>query len=100
MITAKKIEATASSIPNIDAANHVSGKSVYVDDIPVMEGTLIAKIFDSTHAHARITLLDYSKAEAMEGVAKIFVAKDIPGRNEIGGIIHDEPLLADGIVTF
>jgi xanthine dehydrogenase large subunit len=100
MIAAKKTEAAASSIPNIDAANHVSGKSVYVDDIPLMEGMLIAKIFDSTHAHARITMLDYSKAEAMEGVVKIFIAKDVPGQNEIGGIIHDEPLLADGVVTF
>ena len=36
----------------------------------------------------------------MPGVVKIFTAKDITGENQIGGIIQDEPLLADGEVHF
>jgi len=85
---------------NIDAAGHVTGRSIYVDDIPVMEGTLFAKIFDSPHAHGIIKHIDYSKAETVEGVVSIFSATDIPGRNEIGGIIADEPLFANGKVQF
>ncbi len=100
MIIGNKIEVSKTTISNIDAAGHVTGRSIYVDDVPVMEGTLFAKIFDSPHAHGMIKTIDFSKAEKMEGIVKIYSAKDIPGQNEIGGIIADEPLLADGKVQF
>ena len=83
-----------------DFYNHVAGKSIYVDDIPAMEGMLIVKVFDSSIAHGKILSLDYTAAEQVEGVVKIFSPKDITGENQIGGIIPDEPLLADGEVHF
>ncbi|MEO6252688.1 MAG: molybdopterin cofactor-binding domain-containing protein, partial [Ferruginibacter sp.] len=85
---------------NIDAAGHVTGTSVYVDDIPVMEGMLFVKVFDSPVAHGKIKNIDYAAAEQMEGIIKIFSYKDIPGENQIGGIIADEPFLADHEVHF
>ena len=106
----KKIETATSSplgdlggrdsVGNIDAANHVTGKSIYVDDIPVMEGMLFVKVFDSPIAHGRIINVDFSAAAQMEGIVKIFSYKDVPGENQIGGIIADEPLLADHEVHF
>jgi xanthine dehydrogenase large subunit len=87
-------------VVNIDAPNHVTGKSIYVDDIPGMDGMLYLKIFDSTIAHGKITSLDYSEAALVEGVEKIFSHKDITGENQIGGIIPDEPLLAEDEVHF
>ena len=51
---------------NIDAANHVTGRSIYVDDIPVMEGMLFVKVFDSPIAHGTIKKLDFSVAEQMQ----------------------------------
>jgi xanthine dehydrogenase large subunit len=77
---------------NTDAAYHVTGKSVYADDIPVMAGTLYLKIFDSPVAHGIIKSIDFAEAERTEGVVKIFSYKDIPGENQVGGIIPDEPL--------
>ncbi len=88
------------NINNIDAAGHVTGRSVYTDDHPLLEGTLFAKIFDSPHAHGVIKNIDYTKAASLEGVIKIFSAKDIPGANQIGGIIPDEPLMAETEVIF
>ncbi len=85
---------------NIDAANHVTGRSVYVDDIPVMEGVLFVKVFDSPVAHGTIKSIDFSAAARVEGIVKIFSCKDIPGENQIGGIIPDEPLLADTELHF
>jgi xanthine dehydrogenase large subunit len=85
---------------NIDAAGHVTGRSVYVDDIPVMEGLLFVKVFDSPMAHGKIKKIDHSAAEQVAGVVKIFSYKDIPGENQIGGIIPDEPFLADHEVHF
>lgn len=83
-----------------DFINHVAGKSVYVDDIPVMEGAVFVKVFDASIAHAKIKNIDFTEAEQLEGIVKIFSPKDIPGENQIGGIIPDEPLLADGEVHF
>jgi xanthine dehydrogenase large subunit len=85
---------------NIDSINHVTGKSVYLDDIPVQKGTLHAAILGSPVAHGKILHLDVSKAEALQGVVKVFTPKDITGRNQIGGIIEDEPLFANGEVHF
>ncbi len=85
---------------NIDAKSHVRGESIYLDDIPLLEGTLFACVYDSPIAHGKIKSVDISKAEKCVGVVKIILAKDIVGRNEIGGIIEDEPLLADTHVHF
>jgi xanthine dehydrogenase large subunit len=88
------------TIGNIDAAGHVTGRSMYVDDIPVMEGMLFVKVFDSPQAHGKIKSLDFESAEKMDGIVKIFSYKDIPGHNQIGGIIQDEPFLADTEVHY
>ena len=85
---------------NIDAANHVTGRSMYVDDIPMMEGALYVKVFDSPNAHGKIKSIDFGGAAQLPGVIKIFSYKDVPGENQIGGIIADEPLLADTEVHF
>lgn len=85
---------------NIDAKSHVRGESIYLDDIPLLEGTLFACVYDSPIAHGKLKSVDISEAEKCAGVVKIILAKDIIGRNEIGGIIEDEPLLADTYVHF
>ncbi|RYZ17979.1 MAG: xanthine dehydrogenase, partial [Chitinophagaceae bacterium] len=85
---------------NIDAQGHVTGRSLYLDDLPLLEGTLFAKIFDSPVAHGIIRKLDWSRAAAAPGIVRVFSYKDIPGHNNIGGIIPDEPLLAEEKVTF
>ena len=85
---------------NIDSLGHVKGKSVYLDDIPIQRGTLHAVIFGSPIAHGKITQIDFTKALALEGVKNIFTYKDVPGKNQIGGIIEDEPLFAEDEVHF
>ena len=85
---------------NIDSYTHVRGESVYIDDIPVVNGTLYAAAFDSPVAHGKIISLDTREAMAMPGVVRILTAKDIPGENQIGGIIPDEELLASTHVHF
>ena len=74
---------------NIDSYTHVRGESVYLDDIPMTNGTLFAAVFDSPIAHGKIKLLDTAEAAAMAGVVRIFTATDIPGENQNGGIIPD-----------
>jgi len=85
---------------NIDSFTHTRGESIYLDDIPLLEGTLFGVAFGSPVAHGKILHLDLSEAEKMNGVIRIFTYKDIPGRNQIGGIVPDEMLLAEDHVHF
>jgi len=85
---------------NIDSKGHVTGKSVYLDDIPVRQNTLYAAVLDTTIAHGEILSLDISEAKKHPGVAGIFTHKDIPGENQIGGIVPDETLLTEDEVVF
>jgi len=85
---------------NIDTYTHVRGESIYLDDIPLLQGTLFGAAYGSPIAHGKILSLHLSEAERMPGVVRIFTAKDIPGENQIGGIVPDEPLLAEDHVHF
>ncbi len=85
---------------NIDSKSHVRGESVYLDDIPLVEGTLFACVFDSPVAHGKLKSVDTTEAQTSEGVFRVITAKDLIGENQIGGIVPDEPLLADGEVHF
>lgn len=85
---------------HLDPVRHVRGESQYVDDIPVQQGTLYAAVFESPLAHGVLRHLDCSAALAAPGVVRILTAQDIPGHNQIGGIVPDEPLLAEGHVHF
>jgi len=85
---------------NIDSFTHVRGESIFVDDIVLRQDTLFGLVFDSPKAHGKILNVDYSEAENVEGVVKIFTYKDIKGENQIGGILPDEPLWAEDEIHF
>ena len=85
---------------NIDSKSHVRGESVYLDDIPLVQGTVYACVFDSPVAHGKLKGIRTAEAEMSDGVVRVITAKDLVGENQIGGIIPDEPLLADDEVHF
>jgi xanthine dehydrogenase large subunit len=85
---------------NIDSYTHTRGESIYLDDIPELAGTLYAAAFGSPVAHGKINQLDLNEAQQIPGVIRIFTYSDIPGINQIGGIVPDEPLLAEDHVHF
>ncbi|SFB92493.1 xanthine dehydrogenase molybdopterin binding subunit [Spirosoma endophyticum] len=85
---------------NIDSSTHVRGESIYLDDIPLIRGTLFGVAFGSPVAHGIIRSLDLTEAETMPGVVRILTYKDVTGENQIGGIVPDEPLLAEHHVHY
>ncbi|UFH52424.1 xanthine dehydrogenase molybdopterin binding subunit [Spirosoma sp. KNUC1025] len=85
---------------NIDSRTHVRGESVYLDDIPLIRGTLFGAAFGSPIAHGIIKSLELTAAESMPGVVKIITYNDVSGENQIGGIVPDEPLLAEQHVHY
>ena len=85
---------------NYDIIQHVKGESLFVDDTIVPEGLLYAAVCYSQIAHGKIISISIEKAEKVKDVKSILTSKDIPGENQIGGIIQDEELLAKNIVEF
>jgi len=88
------------SVPHESAALHVAGEATYVDDIPELAGTCHIALGLSSQAHARIKSIDLDAVRAAPGVVGVISAADIPGRNDCGPIIHDDPILAEGLVQF
>lgn len=85
---------------NIDASLHVRGEAEFVDDELRPANLAYGCVFGSPLAHARIIRLDTSQARRAPGVLAVVVAEDLPGTNQIGPIIHDEPLLAERWVRY
>ena len=82
------------------AALHVSGAAHYIDDLPEPAGTLHAAIGTAGLAHARIEALDLDAVRASAGVHDVLVAADLPAANNYGGVVGDDPLLAEREVLY
>jgi len=79
---------------------HVLGQADYTDDIAEVRGTLHAALGLSSKPHAKILAIDLALVRASRGVVAVYTAQDIPGTNDCGPIIHDDPILADGLVQY
>ena len=88
------------SVPHESAPLHVSGKALYIDDLPEMAGTLHAAPGLSTCARGRIRAMDLSAVRAYPGVRCVLTAADIPGENNCGPILHDDPIITGDLVEF
>src|SRR5438874_581807 len=87
-------------IPHDSARGHVSGESIFIDDMPPARGELLVDFVGSPVAHGRIKSVDFSDAHKSSGVACVIAAKDIPGHNIFGPIVKDEHLLASDEAVF
>ena len=87
-------------VPHDSARGHVSGESLYVDDLPRLANELQAGFWWSPIAHGRIRSLDLEAARRVPGVAALYTHADIEGGNLFGPIFQDEPLLAPGVVSY
>jgi xanthine dehydrogenase large subunit len=91
---------TINNLHHDSAIKHVTGESVYINDMPSGDQMLYGLVVYSKHAHAAISKPDISEALKIKGVYAIMTANEIPGLNQMGPIIHDEPCLAENEVTF
>jgi xanthine dehydrogenase large subunit len=86
--------AAGQPLPHESAALHVAGAAPYTDDVPELAGTLHAALGLSPVAHGVIEQLDLAPVRAMPGVVAVLTARDIPGPNDCGPLVHDDPILA------
>lgn len=87
------------NIPHDSATGHVTGESIYIDDIIPARNELVVDFFPSPVSHGLVRSIDLSVAAAIPGVAGLFTAKDLHS-NLFGPVIQDELLLAEDHVVF
>ena len=72
--------------PRVDTRDKVTGRAVYVEDLPERPGTLHAAAIRSPYSHARIKSINSKAAEEVPGVAAV-----LHGGNVDQFEIHGEP---------
>lgn len=84
-----------------DSLSKVTGAAKYTADIlSTRKDVLVAKALYPPFGHALIKRIDTSKARVLDGVEAVMTAKDLPGTNRYGGIVHDKPVLAENKVIY
>jgi CO/xanthine dehydrogenase Mo-binding subunit len=87
------------AVTRVDAADKVTGRAVYADDLSV-PGMLHAALVLPGTAHAELVSVDGSEALALPGVHAVLTADDVPGENQVGVIDADQPLLPHARVRY
>jgi xanthine dehydrogenase large subunit len=86
--------------PHDSAHLHVTGRAHYCDDIPLPANALHAAFGTSAIAHGQIRTLDLEQVIATPGVVTVARVADVPGENNYGGVIHDDPIFTDSLVQY
>lgn len=92
--------AVGAALPRLDGAAKVAGDSFGADVVPT--GALTVCAVRAPHAHADFAFGDLRAFAARPGVAGVFTAADIPGRNAFGVIppFADQPAIAASPARF
>ena len=77
-----------------DARAKVAGSTRYVADL-ALPGMLHAALAVSPVPSARVARLELAAARALDGVEAVLTAGDIPGKNQVGVVFPDQPLLVE-----
>lgn len=81
--------------PDSAMAAHLRGETTYIDDLPEPRNLLFAALRLSESSRGRITRIDPTQALALDPSVRVVTAADVPGENQIGQTVADEPLLPD-----
>ena len=88
------------SVPRSDAPAKVTGRAIFTEDIR-LPNMLYVKLLTSPHAHAVITGIDTSKAEALDGVKAVITGADVSDVTYgVSPARYDEYVLAKEKVRF
>ncbi|MCA9602659.1 MAG: molybdopterin-dependent oxidoreductase, partial [Myxococcales bacterium] len=81
------------AVSHESAVLHVTGRALYADDLVTRyPNTLHAWPVQSDVAHGKVERIDVAQASSAPGVVLVLTAKDVPGENDTGPSVRDEPL--------
>ncbi|MEO0360370.1 MAG: molybdopterin cofactor-binding domain-containing protein, partial [Pseudomonadota bacterium] len=75
------------------AARHVAGTAPYADDAAEPKSLLHLALILSPIAKGRVSA-DLAAVRTAPGVVAVLTGEDVPGINDVGPVIHDEPAFA------
>ncbi len=78
-------------VRRIDAVDKVTGRARFTGDF-VLKDALHVRLVKSPIPHGRIIEIDAERALSL-GPVRVFTAADIPGENQVGYALPDQPLL-------
>src|SRR3989454_732607 len=80
MATAHEIRGMGHSVPRKEDQRFIRGKGNYVDDVS-LPGMLHMELLRSPYAHARIVVIDASRAQALPGVVAVVTGEALATHN-------------------
>ena len=87
------------SVVRADALDKALGLARYTSDY-IQENTVVLKVVRSTEPHALIKNLNMEAAKKITGVLDVITGADVPGENQIGYALPDQPFLCNKKVHF
>ncbi|CAF1074303.1 unnamed protein product, partial [Brachionus calyciflorus] len=81
--TKSNLHPVTKPMPKINAYSQTSGETKYVDDLSILSHQTHGAFILSTLARAKIESIDIEAALNVPGVVGIYLAKDIPGENNV-----------------
>lgn len=78
----------------LDGFAKVTGELRFTDDLK-LPGMLYAKVLRSSVPHGVVIKIETGEALRVPGVVAVLTSRDVPGRNGVGIIVKDEPVLIE-----
>lgn len=91
---------TGQNMKHESAEKHVTGKAVYVDDMPEYPNQLHVAVGGSAHAHAKIKSIDLTSVRETLGVVDVITVHDVPGHVDIGPVFSGDPVLVEELCEY
>ena len=86
-------------IPKVDVLEKALGEAKYGADLLSRE-PLYLRVVRSPEPHAKILRIETDEVLRVPGIERILTAKDIPGKNLVGTVHKDQPILASDRVRY
>ncbi|MEM0014602.1 MAG: xanthine dehydrogenase family protein molybdopterin-binding subunit [Zestosphaera sp.] len=95
----KEFLVVGKNVARVDALNKALGRVKYTEDYLTSEVLFVKQVL-SSEPHALIKRIDSSEALRAPGVCRVITSSDIPGVNQVGYALPDQPLLAERKVRY
>lgn len=99
-LRAREFIVIGKGITRSDSLEKALGKARFVEDYFEYGKMLFIKQVLSSEGHAIIEEINYDEALKIPGIVGVYTYKDIPGENQVGYALPDQPLLAEGKVRY
>lgn len=87
------------SVERVDGLEKVLGKSKYMEDY-FSTDIYFARLVKSDVSSAALKGVDFKRAATVPGFVDGISAKDVPGQNQVGYYLLDQPAFADDVIRF